>query len=154
MKISTRSRYAVRLMLDLALNSGRGPIPLKEVAQRQQIGGSYLESIVKQLTRAGLIRSVRGAGGGYWLSGRPEEYTVGEILRQMEGNLAPIHCDSVENCGQVCQQADRCVTMEVWEQVHKAVSDVVDHITLADLMIRYRERAGQESGGKNTAEES
>lgn len=149
MKISTRGRYAVRLMLDLALNNGQGPIPLKEIAQRQQIGGSYLESIVKQLARAGLIRSVRGAGGGYWLSGRPEEYTVGDILRQMEGNLAPVHCDSVESCGQVCQQADRCVTMEVWEQVHKAVSDVVDHITLADLMVRYYERVSQEGGEKS-----
>lgn len=144
MKISTRGRYAVRLMLDLALNSGKGPIPLKEVAQRQQMGGSYLESIVKQLARAGLIRSVRGAGGGYWLSRTPEEYTVGDILRQMEGNLAPIHCDSVESCGMACEQVDRCVTMEVWEQIHEAISNVVDHITLADLMERYWEKTAQE----------
>jgi Rrf2 family protein len=137
MKISTRGRYAVQLMLDLALHSGEGPVPLKEVAQRQQIGGSYLESIVKQLARAGLVRSVRGAGGGYWLNGRPEDYTVGDILRQMEGKLAPVHCDNVENCGRVCLRADECVTMEVWEQIHDAISGVVDHITLADLMARY-----------------
>lgn len=144
MKISTRGRYAVRLMLDLALNGGRGPIPLKEIAQRQQMGGSYLESIVKQLARSGLIRSVRGAGGGYWLNGQPEDYTVGDILRQMEGNLAPIHCDSMEFCGQECQQVDRCVTMEVWEKMHQAISDVVDHITLADLVVRYQVKTSQE----------
>ena len=141
MKISTRGRYAVQLMLDLALHTGEGPVPLKEVAQRQQIGGSYLESIVKQLARAGLVRSVRGSGGGYWLNGKPEDYTVGDILRQMEGQLVPIHCDSVESCGQVCLRTDECVTMEVWAQIHDAISGVVDHITLADLVGRYHEKS-------------
>lgn len=143
MKISTRGRYAVQLMLDLALHAGEGPIPLKEVVQRQQIGGSYLESIVKQLARAGLVRSMRGAGGGYWLSKSPKDYTVGDILRQMEGQLAPIHCDNVESCGRVCMRADECVTMEVWEQIHDAISNVVDNITLADLMNRYYEKNSQ-----------
>lgn len=151
MKISTRGRYAVQLMLDLALHSGEGPVPLKEVAQRQQIGGSYLESIVKQLARAGLVRSVRGSGGGYWLSGKPEDYTVGDILRQMEGQLAPIHCDSVESCGRVCLRTDECVTMEVWEQIHDAISEVVDHITLADLMGRYYEKNEQRNPQSESA---
>ncbi len=145
MKISTRGCYAVRLMLDLALNSGKGPIPLKEIAQRQQMGGSYLESIVKQLVRAGLIRSVRGAGGGYWLSRPPEEYTVGDILCQIEGNLAPIYCDSMESCGMAYEQVDYCVTMEVWAQIHEAVRNVVDHITLVDLMKRYREKTQEKA---------
>ena len=147
MKVSTKGRYAVQLMLDLALHSGEGPVPLKDVAQRQKIGGSYLESIVKQLTRAGLVRSMRGAGGGYWLSGRPEDYTVGDILRQMEGKLAPVHCDNVENCGRVCLRADECVTMEVWEQIHNAISEVVDRITLADLMARYHEKQEEKRTG-------
>ena len=89
MKISTKGRYALRLMLDIALNSHGAAVPLRDVAQRQEISDKYLEQIVTQLSRAGLVRSVRGAGGGYLLTREPEEYTVGEILRVLEGNLAP-----------------------------------------------------------------
>ena len=92
MKISTKGRYALRLMLDLALASPGEPVPLRDVAQRQEISDKYLEQIVTQLSRAGLVRSVRGAGGGYLLTREPEEYTVGEILRVLEGNLAPVSC--------------------------------------------------------------
>ena len=90
MKISTKGRYALRLMLDIALNSHGAAVPLRDVAQRQEISDKYLEQIVTQLSRAGLVRSVRGAGGGYLLTREPEEYTVGEILRVLEGNLAPV----------------------------------------------------------------
>ena len=89
MKISTKGRYALRLMLDIALNSHGAAVPLRDVAQRQEISDKYLEQIVTQLSRAGLVRSVRGAGGGYLLTREPEEYTVGEILRVLEGNQAP-----------------------------------------------------------------
>ena len=89
MKVSTRGRYALRLMLDIALECGRGPVSLRDVAQRQDISDKYLEQIVTPLGRAGLVRSVRGAGGGYLLTKAPEEYTVGEILRCLEGSLAP-----------------------------------------------------------------
>ena len=92
MKISTKGRYALRLMLDLAVQPGDAAVPLRDVAERQEISDKYLEQIVTQLARGGLVRSVRGAGGGYLLTRAPEEYTVGEILRQLEGNLAPVSC--------------------------------------------------------------
>ena len=139
MKISTKGRYALRLMLDLALHSGGAAIPLRDVAARQEISDKYLEQIVTQLSRAGLVRSIRGAGGGYLLTRAPERYTVGEILRVLEGNLAPVSCVSGEDACQ-CSRSDRCVTMEVWQKIQAAVSGVVDHITLADLVRRYHEK--------------
>ena len=137
MKISTKGRYALRLMLDLAIQPGDSAVPLRDVAERQEISDKYLEQIVTQLARGGLVRSVRGAGGGYLLTRTPEEYTVGEILRQLEGNLAPVSCVSGGSC---CGRADRCVTLEVWQQIQDAVDGVVDNITLADLVRRYREK--------------
>ena len=139
MKISTKGRYALRLMVDLALSSQGQPVSLRDVAQRQQLSDKYLEQIVTQLSRAGLVRSVRGAGGGYLLTREPEEYTVGEILRVLEGNLAPVSCadaDDVCRCG----RADRCVTVEIWREIQAAVSGVVDHVTLADLVRRHQEK--------------
>ena len=142
MKISTKGRYALRLMLDLALSDPGVPVPLRDVAQRQDISDKYLEQIVTQLSRAGLVRSVRGAGGGYLLTREPEEYTVGEILRVLEGNLAPVSCaDSDDVCR--CSRADRCVTVEVWRDIQAAVSGVVDNLTLAELVRRHREKCGQ-----------
>ena len=109
------------------------------MAQRQEISDKYLEQIVTQLSRAGLVRSVRGAGGGYLLTREPEEYTVGEILRVLEGNLAPVSCvDQDDTCR--CNRADRCVTVEVWRDIQAAVSSVVDRLTLADLVRRYHEK--------------
>lgn len=140
MKISTKGRYALRLMLDLALNSSGSAIPLKEVAERQEISDKYLEQIVTQLSRAGLVRSVRGAGGGYLLTREPEAYTVGEILRVLEGSLAPVSCAEGMSC---CARADRCVTMEVWQEIQAAVAGVVDHMTLADLVLRYNEKCAE-----------
>ncbi len=137
MKISTKGRYALRLMLDLAIQPGDSAVPLRDVAERQEISDKYLEQIVTQLARGGLVRSVRGAGGGYLLTRTPEEYTVGEILRQLEGNLAPVSCVSGGSC---CGRADRCVTLEVWQQIQDAVDSVVDNITLADLVKRYHEK--------------
>ena len=141
MKISTKGRYALRLMLDLAIQPGDSAVPLRDVAERQEISAKYLEQIVTQLARGGLVRSVRGAGGGYLLTRTPEEYTVGEILRQLEGNLAPVSCVSGGSC---CGRADRCVTLEVWQQIQDAVDGVVDNITLADLVKRYHEKCPEE----------
>ena len=137
MKISTRGRYALRLMLDIALTGGETPVSLRDVSQRQDISDKYLEQIITPLSRAGLVRSVRGAGGGYLLTKSPEDYTVGEILRVLEGSLAPVNCAEDKGC---CGRAEQCVTVEVWEQIMAAVSSVVDHITLADLMNRYYEK--------------
>ena len=142
MKISTKGRYALRLMLDVALNSHGSAVPLRDVAQRQDISDKYLEQIVTQLSRAGLVRSVRGAGGGYLLTRDPAEYTVGEILRTLEGNLAPVSCvDQNDVCR--CDRADRCVTVEVWRDIQSAVAGVVDNLTLADLVARYHEKCPQ-----------
>ena len=139
MKISTKGRYALRLMLDLAIHSEGSAVPLRDVAQRQEISEKYLEQIVTQLSRAGLVRSVRGAGGGYLLTRTPEGYTVGEILRVLEGSLAPVSCADGVGC---CERADRCVTVEVWREIQAAVDGVVDHLTLADLVRRYHEKCG------------
>ena len=139
MKISTKGRYALRLMLDLAIHSEGSAVPLRDVAQRQEISDKYLEQIVTQLSRAGLVRSVRGAGGGYLLTRTPEGYTVGEILRVLEGSLAPVSCADGVGC---CERADRCVTVEVWREIQAAVDGVVDHLTLADLVRRYHEKCG------------
>lgn len=137
MKISTKGRYALRLMVDLALSGQGQPISLKDVAQRQQLSDKYLEQIVTPLSRAGLVRSVRGAGGGYLLTRRPEEYTVGEVLRPLEGDLAPVECATD---AQFCERSGQCVTVELWQQIHRAVSEVVDRTTLADLVARQREK--------------
>lgn len=139
MKISTKGRYALRLMLDVALHSHGAAVPLRDVAQRQEISDKYLEQIVTQLSRAGLVRSVRGAGGGYLLTRTPEGYTVGEILRVLEGSLAPVSCADGVGC---CERADRCVTVEVWREIQAAVDGVVDHLTLADLVRRYHQKCG------------
>ena len=140
MRISTKGRYATRLMLDLALHYDCGYIPLKAVSQRQNISDKYLEQIITQLSRAGFVRSARGAQGGYQLTKAPEEYTVGDILRTTEGSLAPVSC--LEMNGGTCEMARNCVTMEVWQQIEDAVNGVVDHITPADLVKRYHEKAG------------
>ena len=113
-KISTKGRYALRLMLDLALHGGDGrPVSLKDVSRRQQLSDKYLEQIVTPLSKAGLVRSMRGAGGGYLLTRGPADYTVGEILRPLEGDLAPVECATD---AQFCERSGQCVTVELWQQ--------------------------------------
>jgi len=131
MKISTKGRYALRMMLDLALNNTGEYIKIKNISERQEISEKYLEQIVTILSRAGYVKSVRGSQGGYKLAKAPEEYTVGMILRLTEGSLAPVACldDETE-----CNRIDDCVTIEVWKQLDKAIKNVVDNITLADLL--------------------
>ena len=140
MKISTKGRYALRLMLDLAVHGGDGlPVSLKDVSRRQQLSDKYLEQIVTPLSKAGLVRSMRGAGGGYLLTRRPEEYTVGEILRPLEGDLAPVECATDAD---FCERCGECVTVELWREIHRAGSQGVDRTTLADLGERYEGRQG------------
>lgn len=140
MKISTRGRYALRLMLDLALRQeGERPVSLRDVSGRQGISEKYLEQIVTPLCREGLLRGVRGAGGGYLLTRPAEAYTVGEILRPLEGDLRPVEC---AGGGDVCGYRKNCVTVEVWDEIYRAVNEVVDRITLRDLADRYRQKTG------------
>lgn len=132
MKISTKGRYALRLMMDLAENSNGEPISLKDVAKRQEISDKYLEQIISILNKAGYVRSVRGAQGGYLLKNSPHEYTVGMILRQTEGSLAPVAC--IEDDEIVCDRQQQCVTSIVYKKINDAISGVVDNITLQDLL--------------------
>lgn len=132
MKISTKGRYALRLMLDLAVYNTGEPVSLKDIAKRQGISEKYLEQIISTLNKAGFVRSIRGAQGGYLLKMKPEEYTVGMILRLTEGNLAPVDCISQDS--EECARADSCVTVRIWRQVYDAVNGVIDNITLADMV--------------------
>ena len=132
MKISTKGRYALRLMIDLAMNGGGDPISLKDVAKRQGISDKYLEQIISVLNKAGYVRSIRGAQGGYLLKKEPAEYTVGMILRLTEGSLAPVAC--VEEDETDCERQSGCVTYLLWKKMADAVNDVVDTTTLKDLV--------------------
>src|SRR5699024_7821867 len=129
---STKGRYALRLMIDLAQHDAAGYIPLRDISKRQEISAKYLEQIVVQLSRAGLVTSTRGAQGGYQLARHPAEYTVGEILRITEGSLAPVACldhDPVE-----CSRAEDCMTLDFWRGLYDAVNRYVDSVTLEDLV--------------------
>lgn len=140
MKISTKGRYALRLMMDLAENNNGSPISLKDVAKRQDISDKYLEQIISILNKAGYVRSVRGAQGGYMLKMEPQNYTVGMILRQTEGSLAPVAC--IEDDEIVCDRQQRCVTSIVYKKINDAISGVVDNITLQDLVDWQNEKNG------------
>ena len=134
MKISTKGRYALRLMIDLAQHDAAGYIPLRDISRRQEISAKYLEQIVVQLSRAGLVTATRGAQGGYQLARHPAQYTVGEILRITEGSLAPVAClehDPVE-----CPRAEDCITLDFWRGLYDAVNRYVDSVTLEDLVCR------------------
>ena len=136
MRLSTRGRYALRLMLDVALQEKEHPGSLRDVSEREEISVKYLVQLVPPLVRAGLLRSVRGANGGYLLSRKPEECTVGDILRAAEGNLLPVECVAGTGC---CHRSSHCVTLEVWQDIALAIDSVVDHRTLADLVVCARE---------------
>lgn len=135
MKLSTKGRYGVVAMYDLAMNSGRGPISLKSVAARQQISEHYLEQLMGQLRKAGLVKSTRGAQGGYILMKKPADITVGDIIRVMEGPIAPVDCllnNDPEDEG-YCKKTATCVTRNVWQKVGESITSVLDSITLLDL---------------------
>lgn len=138
MKISTRGRYALRMMLDLALAPKDEYVTIKSIANRQQISEKYLEQIVTMFSRSGFVKSIRGAQGGYKLSKPAEEYSVGMILRQIEGSLVPVAC--MEDDPNQCPRSSCCVTLDVWKQIDDAINGVVDNITLADLARKQQEK--------------
>lgn len=131
MKISTKGRYATRVMLDLALHDTGECIKAKDIAARQGISEKYLEQIISILNKAGYVKSVRGAQGGYRLAKAPKEYTVGMILRLTEGSMAPVAC--LDQGASVCGRCDACETLEVWRELYAAVNRVIDNVTIADL---------------------
>ena len=132
MMISTKGRYALRVMVDLAEHREEGYIPLKAVAQRQDISEKYLEAIIKLLVRAGLLSGLRGKGGGYKLTKDPAQYTVGDILRLTEDSLAPVAC--LGPGAAPCVKAAECRTRSLWQGLDKVIRDYLDSVTVADLM--------------------
>lgn len=142
MKISTKGRYALRLMLDLAVNNTGEYIPLKTVSERQEISVKYLEQIITTLVKAGFVKGLRGSKGGYKLAKEPDEYTVGMILRLTEGSLAPVAC--LDDEVNTCERCDDCITLELWKQLYSAINNVVDNITLADLIEKYNSKIGND----------
>lgn len=132
MKISTKGRYAIKLMLDLALYSKGQPVKIKEIAKRQGISEKYLEQIVATLNKAALVKSIRGSHGGYMLSEPPRNYTVGRILRTMEGNLSPTGCVGAN--GWPCENKATCVSLIIWQKLDEAINGVLEGMTLEDLV--------------------
>lgn len=134
MLISTKGRYALRVMIDLAEHQTDGFIPLKVIADRQEISEKYLESIIKLLVKAKLLNGLRGKGGGYKLTKTPDQYTVGSILRLTEESLAPVSC--LEEGADLCPRMATCRTFPLWQGLNKVINDYLDNISIADLMQR------------------
>lgn len=132
MKISTKGRYALRLMLDIAVNSNGNPVNLKDIAARQDISDKYLEQIISTLNKAGLVRSIRGAQGGYVLTKTPGEYPVGVILKATEGDLSPVACLAGDS--NTCERVEYCTTVKLYKMLDDAIKGVVDKVTLADMV--------------------
>ena len=132
MIISTRGRYALRVMLELAENESGDYIAMKIIAERQGISLKYLERILPVLTQNQIVEGVQGKGGGYRLTRKPEEYRIGEILRLTEGDLAPVTC--LECDAEVCQRRDECRTLPMWTKLHDIIGEYLDSVTLADLL--------------------
>ncbi|MBQ3939829.1 MAG: Rrf2 family transcriptional regulator [Oscillospiraceae bacterium] len=140
MKISTKGRYALRMLIDLAMHQSEGYVSLKDISERQDISKKYLEQIVPMLNRNGILRTNRGNRGGYMLAKQPCECTVGAILRATEGNLAPVSClDAPVND---CPRAAQCPTLFIWEGLNRTVSEYLDSITLQDILNRYAPEGG------------
>lgn len=142
MRLSTRGHYGLKAMFDLAQHYGTEPIPLKTVAERQNISENYLEQLIATLRKTGLVKSVRGSQGGYILARDPEKITVGDIIRVMEGPIAPVDCVSEIEPAE-CDQADYCITRSVWARVRDSLAELMDSISLAD-MLRDADKAERE----------
>ena len=146
MMISTKGRYALRVLVDMAEHPSDGYIPLKDIARRQEISEKYLESIVRTLVQAQILEGLRGKGGGYRLKKPPEQYTAAEILRVTEGPLAPVQC--VEDAAQPCEMADGCRTRALWQGLDQVIRDYLDNATLAQLMVEEKDEAFLEQTAK------
>lgn len=132
MKISTRGRYALRVLVDLAENAGENYVPMSEVAARQEISLKYLEQILPLLRKNNIIEGLHGKGGGYRLSRKPEDCTVGEVLRLTEGSLAPVSCLACKL--NTCPRKENCRTLPMWTKFEKIVNEYFGNVTIADLM--------------------
>lgn len=138
MKISTKGRYALRMLIDLAERRNDGYIALKDIAARQNISKKYLEQIIPVFNKSNILKTNRGFQGGYCLARTPDKYTVGEILRLTEGSLAPVAC--LDNEPNQCERAADCITLPVWQGLYKVICEYLDGITLQDIIDRQHER--------------
>ena len=138
MKISTKGRYALRMLLDLADRRNSGFVPLKDIAERQNVSKKYLEQIVPILNKSDMLQTNRGFQGGYRLAREPDQYTVGEILRITEGSMAPVACLAREP--NQCERSADCITLPVWQGLYRAINEYLDSITLQDILDQQQER--------------
>ena len=137
MKISTKGRYALRMLIDLAEHRNAGFISLKDIAERQDISKKYLEQIIPIFNKTDMLKTTRGAQGGYMLARSPEKYTVGEILRLTEGSLAPVECADQDPIA--CGRSSDCATLPIWQGLSKLINDYLDSITLQDILDQQRD---------------
>lgn len=138
MKISTKGRYALRMLVDLAEHQNCGFVALKDIADRQNISKKYLEQIIPIFNNSDILKTTRGSQGGYMLSRTPDKYTVGEILRLTEGSLAPVECLDRNPVG--CERSGECATLPIWQGLNRVISDYLDNITLQDILDQQRAR--------------
>lgn len=136
MKISTKGRYALRMLIDLAENRERGFVSLRDIAERQDISKKYLEQIVPLLNKSDYLLTNRGFQGGYQLAMEPDQYIVGHVLRLTEGSLAPVACLDKPKRGDGCGRCDDCITLDMWKDFYRVITDYLDNITLQDLLDR------------------
>ena len=142
MKISTKGRYALRMLIDLAEHKENGYISLKDIAKRQQISKKYLEQIIPIFNHTGMLLTNRGAQGGYKLARKPEQYTVAEVLRLTEGSIAPVAClDQEPN---ECERSAECVTLPIWQGLYDVITEYLEGITLQDILDKEQERHGND----------
>jgi Rrf2 family cysteine metabolism transcriptional repressor len=134
MRLSTKGEYGMRAMVELARNYGRGPISLSDVAQAQNIPLAYLEHLIATLRRADLVESTRGVRGGYQLRREPEKVSVGDIVRALEGPIAPVECVSENRTSACCEKESECATRQVWVRMRDSIAEALDSTTLADLV--------------------
>ena len=137
MKLSTRGRYGTRALLELALHQGEGPVPLKDIAQRQQISLPYLEHLITPLISGGIIRSTPGARGGVWLARSPQEVKLSEVIGLLEGSIALVEC---VNDPKYCPRSDFCVTRDIWGELKKVMDGILESTTLQDLVERHKKK--------------
>ena len=142
MKVSTKGRYALRIMMDLAMNCDGTYISLKDISHHQGVSDKYSEQIINQLNKAGFVKSARGSKGGYMLANKPADYTVGMILRLLEGSLSPVAC--LDEGATSCDRVSSCVALDVWKELKDAIDNVVDNITLEDLVKKQKEKIGSD----------
>jgi Rrf2 family protein len=150
MKVSTKSRYGVAAMVDIAQQYGNGPVALRSVAERQQVSEHYLEQLMSNLRNAGFVRSIRGAQGGYVLAKAPEAITVGDIVRAMEGPIAPVDCllAEVGENNPYCNKSQDCIRRNIWLKMGESIAEALDSISLASLCLDAERRSEEKERGE------